>query len=170
MTVISPEYLKIQEELHSRITHYGSSGHRHSNEIYKIAQSLNTTNVLDYGCGKNTLAMTLPFPINKYDPAIIEYASDPNPAEFVVCTDVLEHIEPELLDDVLKHMQELTLQFGFFVICLVPAQKTLSDGRNAHLILQPYTWWLMKIEEYFDVSRMERLNPYEVILYTERKK
>ena len=36
---------------------------------------------------------------------------------------------------------------GFFTIHTGKAGKTLSDGRNAHLIQQPAEWWLPKILE-----------------------
>jgi hypothetical protein len=32
-----------------------------------------------------------------------------------------------------------------------PAGKVLSDGRNAHLIQKPTSWWLEKFIKYFDV-------------------
>ena len=31
--------------------------------------------------------------------------------------------------------------------------ETLPDGRNAHLIQQPYTWWQPKIKQRFDMVR-----------------
>ena len=36
-----------------------------------------------------------------------------------------------------------------------PAGKTLSDGRNAHLIQKPSSWWLEKIVRYFDVIKLD---------------
>ena len=35
-----------------------------------------------------------------------------------------------------------------------PAGKVLSDGRNAHLIQQPSSWWLEKLVKYFDVIEL----------------
>ena len=35
-----------------------------------------------------------------------------------------------------------------------PAGKVLSDGRNAHLIQKPTSWWLEKFIKYFDVIRL----------------
>jgi len=32
-----------------------------------------------------------------------------------------------------------------------PAAKVLSDGRNAHLIQKPSSWWLEKFIKYFDI-------------------
>jgi hypothetical protein len=32
------------------------------------------------------------------------------------------------------------------VIAVRPSNKTLSDGRNAHLILEPSDWWLRQLQ------------------------
>jgi len=69
-----------------------------------------------------------------------------------VCCDVLEHIEPEFLDDVLDHLMELTDLILFCTINTGPAGKTLEDGRNAHLIQQPMEWWLPKLWERFAIQ------------------
>jgi 2-polyprenyl-3-methyl-5-hydroxy-6-metoxy-1,4-benzoquinol methylase len=65
----------------------------------------------------------------------------PEPHDIVACTDVLEHIEPDCLDDVLKDIRRCTKKVAFLLIATRPAIKVLADGRNAHLIQQPYTWW-----------------------------
>jgi len=63
----------------------------------------------------------------------------------VVCGDVLEHVEPECLDDVLAELRRVTQEVGLFVVHLTAAKKTLPDGRNAHLIQQPADWWQARI-------------------------
>jgi hypothetical protein len=54
----------------------------------------------------------------------------------VACIDVLEHIEPKLLENVLDDLQRVTREIGFFTVSTVLAEKTLADGRNAHLIVE----------------------------------
>jgi hypothetical protein len=39
-----------------------------------------------------------PLRIHHYDPAIPQWSAPPEPCRFVACIDVLEHIEPGLLD------------------------------------------------------------------------
>jgi 2-polyprenyl-3-methyl-5-hydroxy-6-metoxy-1,4-benzoquinol methylase len=104
-----------------------------------------STDVLDYGCGKSTLAQNLPFSIKQYDPAIPKYSMAPDRSDIVVCTDVLEHIEPHLIDDVLTDICRLTKLICFLVVARGPAKKFLEDGRNAHLIQEDEKWWLGKI-------------------------
>lgn len=46
---------------------------------------------------------------------------------------------------------------GFFTISTVPAIKKLPDGRNAHLIVEDYRWWLPKIWERFNITVYQNL-------------
>ena len=143
--LITDEYKKLNEELHERNKDYGNNGHKWIEHVQGLCKLVGSNDVLDYGCGKSTLAQNLPFPINQYDPAITKYSDKPNAADIVVCTDVLEHIEPDCVDDVLSDICRLTKELAFLVIANMPAKKTLKDGRNAHLIQENELWWLCKI-------------------------
>jgi hypothetical protein len=90
-----------------------------------------------------------------YDPGVPRFSKDPVPAQMVACIDVLEHIEPEYLDTVLDHLRSLAEGVVFLSIDTGPAQKVLSDGRNAHLIQQPMSWWLPKIFERWEVQTVQ---------------
>lgn len=149
--LISENYCKLNADLHKSNEHYGTSGAKYAQQVAALAMSMQTTDLLDYGCGKSTLANNLAFKIKQYDPAISKHAALPKPADLVICTDVLEHIEPELLGDVLDHLAQLVIKKGFFVIATRPASKTLADGRNAHLIVEPARWWLNALWDRFNI-------------------
>jgi FkbM family methyltransferase len=152
--VITEEYLKLNKTLHEQNPNYGVSGAKRADVVIKLSESMNTKNILDYGCGKGMLAKKLPFPIWEYDPAIPGKDAAPRPAELVICTDVLEHIEPDLLDNVLQDIARCTLQTAYVIIATFPAQKTLPDGRNAHLIQQGADWWRARLEKFFEVAKI----------------
>lgn len=112
--------------------------------------------VLDYGTGKGALTKRLQtelpetISVKGYDPAVTFYEERPeNPVDLLVCLDVLEHIEMANIDAVLKDIHSLTKQFCYLVIDLQPAVKTLSDGRNAHILLAPPEWWISRISQLF---------------------
>lgn len=90
-----------------------------------------------------------------YDPGVPRFSKEPFPAQMVACIDVLEHIEPEYLERVLDHLGRLAEGVVFLSIDTGPAKKTLSDGRNAHLIQQPMSWWMPKVFERWDVQTMQ---------------
>jgi hypothetical protein len=151
MELITDKYRSLNEELHASNPKYGTSGAKYLSDVIDLAKSFKTQDILDYGCGKSTLAMNLPFPIKQYDPAVPKFSKVPEPAHIVVCTDVLEHIEPYCLEDVLDHLKELTLAACYLVVATRAAQKSLPDGRNAHLIQKPSRWWMEKLWDRFEV-------------------
>lgn len=125
-----------------------------------IIDKLEIRSLLDYGCGHNlslqkNLKASRPFVYQAYDPGVPEYADPPEPAELVCCIDVLEHIEPDCIDAVMDHLEELTEVILFATVHTGPAGKTLPDGRNAHLIQQPMDWWLPKFMERFSIQGVQ---------------
>lgn len=153
-TLISPEYCKTIKNVHKKFN-WGADGHKHSKKIAKFAKKIGAKTILDYGCGKGTLKTKLSkvcpeLKVFEYDPGIIGKDSLPKEADLVVCTDVLEHIEPYMIVNVLKHIRSLSLKGTYFVISCRAANMVLSDGRNAHLIIKNPEWWIKKIERFFD--------------------
>lgn len=151
MSLITDEYRKMNEQLHSDNNEFGKNGCRWARLVFQHAVKLKTMDVLDYGCGKSSLSHHLPFSINQYDPCVPKYSSLPAPADIVICTDVLEHIEPHLIDEVMEHLCSMVKRFGIFAIARGPAIKTLPDGRNAHLIQANEEYWGNKIKEHLDI-------------------
>ena len=149
--LISAEYRELNARLHRENVAYGVGGAKHADTVLKLCKSLNTQSVLDYGCGKGRLAAALPFAVWEYDPAIPGKDQSPRPADLVLCTDVLEHIEPDHLESVLSDLHRCVKLVGYFVIHTGPASKKLADGRNAHLIQRRKEWWVNRLKTYFDV-------------------
>jgi 2-polyprenyl-3-methyl-5-hydroxy-6-metoxy-1,4-benzoquinol methylase len=157
---ITPEYQQLNRDMHQASETFGSHGHRWANNVATVAQMMNSTSILDYGCGKGTLAKALQLPVREYDPAIPGKDAEPAPADLVVCTDVLEHIEPECLDAVLDHIVSLAKRIAFFTIHCSAAEKSLPDGRNAHLIQKDIPWWMAKINDRFVIAQSQIAGPH----------
>ena len=155
MSRYSPQYEALQKSFHEATPEYGTSGTKYVDHVLSMAAQLKTQDILDYGCGKATLQKGIPFPIQNYDPFMPEYVKRPHPAAMVVCTDVLEHIEPASLREVLIDLQSLTIQALFLQVATRPAMKFLPDGRNAHLIQQPASWWLPQLLQHFDLQSFQ---------------
>ena len=118
------------------------------------------------------LALAPDLIIAEYDPAIPGKDAEPEPQDIVVCINVLEHAEPDCLADVLSHIQALSLGGVLFIIDTVPAQKTLADGRNAHLIVEDLDWWNTILSDYFDIKVAQPLasdQPPRVLMIGVRK-
>lgn len=155
--MISPEYLAEQQRLHEN-PKYGVASTIFAPIVIQLVTDNKWQSVHDYGAGKRRLQSALhgagvDVAYSAYDPVFPEYGS-PQPADLVCCIDVLEHIEPDHLDAVLDDLRRITTGVGFITIHTGAALKTLSDGRNAHLIQKPSSWWLPKLCERFEVNHL----------------
>lgn len=141
--LITPEYKTLQKQLHADNTHYGVSGQRYT-EIVRKMSGWGRLPILDYGAGKCTLAQSLgpAYRVTNYDPCIEGLDTPPEPHDIVTCTDVMEHIEAIYIEPTLAELRRLTLKRILFVVSITEAQKTLADGRNAHISIYPKDWWL----------------------------
>jgi hypothetical protein len=123
---------------------WGADGKKHADRVLDYYRQIEGKTLLDYGCGEETLAAALKplgVRVSGYDPGMPGKEGMPKPCDLVVCTDVLEHIEPDKLLAVIDHIHALTLKNAYIQIATRPAKTDLPDGRNAHLIIRPTTWW-----------------------------
>ena len=66
--------------------------------------------------------------------------------------------------------QQSHQKFFFYAIDLIPANKKLSDGRNAHILLAPPDWWIQQITSKFSMNvcfqlgRLPDKSPYPLRL------
>lgn len=144
---ITPAYRDENQLLHLG-RGYGSSGHLWLGHIAELAGAIGARSLIDYGAGKGTLGRYVKPHGLKYFP--FDPVTFPEPvkkaADLLVSLDVLEHIEPECLVDTLDEMVALTGGLILLVIATGPSTKTLSDGRNAHLIQQDWRWWQKRLD------------------------
>jgi len=159
MHTITAEYVAEQKALHNNPS-YGVASLSFAPIIARLVADNGWTSISDYGAGKKRLKTALStlgvnITYSAYDPAYPEYG-DPTPADLVCCIDVLEHVEPDCLNSVLEQLEGLTTGYGFFSVHCGPAVKFLSDGRNAHLIQEPPSWWLQKLCPHFEIHHLQR--------------
>lgn len=144
-------YRSLLRQKHDQ-TGWGKHGHSHLPEVMKHARELGAQTIVDYGCGRGTLKPAVEgedqsMRVFEYDPGIPGKDILPKPGDMLVCTDVLEHIEPEKINAVLRHIFLLSRKGAYLVISTGKARESLPDGRNAHLIIEPKEWWEEKLRE-----------------------
>ena len=162
MDSLISDYYKQQLKEYHKDRSWGGTGRQHAQEILDIAKEYKCFDALDYGSSDHEDCLKRHFQRNypgqllfyEYDPAISHKSAMPSPKDILVCTDVLEHIEPDKLDNVLLHMENCMRKCGFFVISTIPAFSILPNGANAHLIVEDKDWWKEKLSTYFDVHQM----------------
>lgn len=129
--------------------------------INKFVQKYNPTSIIDYGCAHGRLIdqLKLDFPeidiIEGYDPGVPRFENIKHSTyECLISNDVIEHVEPSMLDITLEKMEMLYTKSAWLIIACYPAKKFLSDGRNAHLTIETPEWWLKKISSLFKNSKI----------------
>lgn len=148
--LISSDYQQLNREMHKR--DFGGGGYKRVPYILPLIKDEKIKTVLDYGCGQGTFGQHLKTEcpevvVTNYDPARKEWDKRPEGLfDLVVCTDVLEHIEPEYIDNVISDLLCYTGRYCFLLIACVEANKVLPDGRNAHLIQEQPNWWFNKLQ------------------------
>ncbi|WP_155728128.1 hypothetical protein [Prochlorococcus marinus] len=160
--LISDSQVKLNASLHTNDKNFGArtdgagTALHLSMALIKLKESGLCQSILDYGTGKGFLVKQLQqelptdILVRGYDPAILEYKDKPqSPSDIVTCLDVLEHIEMNSIDYVLRDIRALTARICYLVIDLQPAVKKLADGRNAHILLAPPDWWVSRVSQVF---------------------
>jgi len=179
MKLISEEYRELISELHS-IGKWGgeSTKPRILATIRDHIGWQQATTLIDYGSGniegeERSLKWALKDECNviEYEPAIKSKSKSPDPQDYVVSVDVLEHVEPEYIDNVLDDLKRIISRRAFFTISCAKALLHLPDGRNAHLIVKPREWWMAKIEERFTILEEHYIyrNKHQLRLYVQNK-
>jgi len=147
--------IELYKEIHETQNVYnGSALILHAQSIKDVIAMFNVKTILDYGCGKGkqyseenlhkeyfrNIQPAL------YDPAVEQFSEMPKGKfDLVICTDVLEHIPEEEIDAFLKGLYSKANTAVYLGICNIPADTFLSDGRNAHVTLKSFDWWVNKI-------------------------
>lgn len=148
--------------MHSKIDLYkqlppypGNSLEHHLNNIKNLIKITKSKTALDYGCGNAMYYVKdrvhLSWGLDDmflYDPAIPTHNKIPGDNfDCVICTDVLEHVPEEEINDTLKEIFTLSNKCTYLNIAMYPASQILPNGENAHCTVKPKDWWRNKIAE-----------------------
>ena len=162
-------YIEASKQLHSDNKKYGAASEYSKPDTMKfmltIPQAIKASqefslirSILDHGTGKGGLIETLnqhkelDIIAKGYDPCVPEFSELPSSKfDIVTSIDVLEHLGIDYVGSTISEINNLTENFFFFCIDLVPASKMLNDGRNAHTLIAPSDWWLQQIKNKFKI-------------------
>src|SRR3546814_17383247 len=107
--------------------------------------------ILDYGAGKQRLGPALAAlletvpPIRSYEPAVPALSSPPEPADLVVCLDVLEHVEPDCIEAVIEDLARVARRPLLASIASGPSRRTLDAGPTGRASCRGRVWQYVSI-------------------------
>ena len=142
---VSGDYLISQYKILHRLKKSYGSGNAKGNQAV-ISQFLPDFNgsTLDFGCGKGELVDSIK--CSGYDPAIPRFRDMPSETfDLVVCFDVMEHLAVSDVESTLKLIASKSSKNIILGISCRPADTKLPDGRNAHTVVNPSSWWVEKL-------------------------
>lgn len=168
--LITPEYRDLNAKLH-KAGNYGGGGWKWVGVALHFFLRQKASRIIDYGCGQGSFGAWWPYdlyPCVDYDPVTFPNRPERADGTFVVCCDVMEHVEPQCLGDVLSDIGLYATAGALFVIATKPAKKVLADGRNAHLIVEQAPFWLHKLGLHFGSVRTVNVGkPGELVVFCE---
>lgn len=136
---IASEYRRMHKE------HYFTGGSLliHLRRIKEIILKEKIKTILDYGCGKATgHKKLLTESVTLYDPYYEPYSKKPEGVfDMVICTDVMEHVPEDEVEEVLRTLIDHTGKVLFLAISTKPAKKKFANGENVHVTVRTESWW-----------------------------
>lgn len=67
-------------------------------------------------------------------------------ADYVFCTDVLEHLPEEKVDLALDNIKKIATKGVYFSIATRPDSKGKEIDEVLHLTVKPFEWWRLRLE------------------------
>lgn len=145
---VTPEYKELLKQMHESAS-FGKRA-KMPKHLENFIEKISPSSILDFGCGKGNLVslMKEKYPektVLGYDPGNSKFdkSIDNILVDLLISSDVLEHVEPHLIDETLKYLSTKS-RYIYHLISLAPAKRKLPDGRNAHLIQETPEWWRKK--------------------------
>lgn len=80
-------------------------------------------------------------------------------ADWGFCSDVMEHVPPDRVDDVLATIRRATRRATYFSISLRPDGCGVLIGEALHLTVQPLDWWTARLSRQWAAVRVLRHTP-----------
>lgn len=146
-----------------------SPGELVAETFVKVVKPEPNARIGDFGCGtgRGGLAISklidcditmIDFTENSRDPEAQKFrfikADLTNPIPAMVrhgyCCDVMEHIAPEDVDEVLNNVLS-ACQDCFFQISTIPDSMGAEIGQQLHLTVEPHSWWKEKLSKHGEI-------------------
>lgn len=148
--------------LYSRTTPYG--GQQHGRDARPLVEELCPASLLDVGCGDNSFccwanvagipAVGVDFAHPRADVNAAAHALPfaDEAFEWLTAFDMLEHLLPDEVDDVLREFARVASRGWIFSICYRDS-TTRVHGETLHPTVRSESWWIERLSRYIHVEQ-----------------
>jgi len=156
--VITPQYKEILLALHSKYGWGFTAGKYAGDTVMELLKEYpEIKTILDYGCGEGSLkkwisdAGIADIEWTQYDPGVAEFSARPEGKfDLVITTDVMEHVEECMLNDVLDDLRGFTKRFLYNEIACYFSGAIFGDGvykgQDLHINLKAPDMWKYRLQ------------------------
>ena len=156
---ITPEYQSHLLGLHAKHEWGTTAGKYAGDTVLRLLKDFpEIKTILDYGCGEGTLKTWIEEngvtdkQWTLYDPGMEAFKEPPKGKfDLVITTDVLEHVEEEMLDAVLDNLRELTGRFLYSEIACYFCNVVFGDGpyagQDLHINMKAPDSWFARLQD-----------------------
>jgi 2-polyprenyl-3-methyl-5-hydroxy-6-metoxy-1,4-benzoquinol methylase len=171
-TILEQETRKYTKAWQMVYNDQNTCGATHVNSFLEYFPINKQSTILDIGCGSGNAVRSLHrrgYNAHGIDLVETDYIKDipfsqssvwefsgPD-YDYVLCTDVLEHVPSEMLHESLQRIQKHTRLGAMFVVSTREDHAGKSIGEILHLTVQPIKWWIELLSKYFRVETVEKL-------------
>ena len=147
------QLLSIREDEQTVQKKWGSSGARNFGYLLLnyLQRRKQIVSILDFGAGHGSLGRYIKDHLardvewTEYDPGMPDIQELPEGQfDLITSSDVLEHLEPESVDETLAWMAAHSSNAQYHYISCSTSGRLLPDGRSVHLTVHPTDWWVDK--------------------------
>lgn len=148
------KYIEQYKLLYEIKPKYGASSVKLFDTICPIIKEYSPVKILDYGCGRSPLLEMLKevfgqLQTYRFDPVFEQYSVMPEEKmDFVICTDVLQHVPQEDLDETLCEISQKSKNCFFHIKCTDHPTK-FPNGEPSNITVRPTEWWKELLKKHF---------------------
>lgn len=145
---------------------YGTVGHALPHAHHLIEKAPTGATVADFGCGRGgsfrpfVAAGLRMVPVDHINALALEWQQHPQveplivanlwegplpSVDYAICTDVMEHIPPDFVDQTLDNIAQAVSAGCLWTICHVADVWGQRIGAPLHLTIKPPEWWESKL-------------------------
>tara|TARA_R110000824_G_scaffold67611_1_gene175145 strand:- start:449 stop:1042 length:594 start_codon:yes stop_codon:yes gene_type:complete len=135
---------------------------------YDLLNSLVVSSLIDVGCGRNDFVkwareqgieatgIDIASPLADVVCPAHDIPFEDNKFEYLTSFDMMEHLLPEEIDDVLIEFNRVASKGFLFHISHKESQSKVR-GKQLHLTVRPESWWIEKIEKFGETNTFKGL-------------